>query len=165
MESKQGETAALLRYLIFSLGSEYYGTAIGKVREIIRYESLTPIHDSQDYIRGVINLRGKIIPIMDLRIKFGMEPKEYTDKTVFIMLDITGEREMFNMGVAVDAVHEVSAVAAQTIEDPPQVGMKGKNSYLEGIVQIRERMVMLLDMDRIITADEIISLKGSGTAG
>jgi purine-binding chemotaxis protein CheW len=161
VEEKKAETAALQRYLIFSLGSEHYGTAIGKVREIIRFESLTPIHDSQDYIRGVINLRGKIIPILDLRIKFGMEPKEYTDKTVFVMLDINGEKEMFNMGVAVDAVHEVAAIKVDAIEEPPQVGMKAKNSYLEGIVQLKERMVMLLDMDRIITADEIISISGT----
>lgn len=160
-ENKNGEVS-LLRYLIFSLGDEHYGTAIGKVREIIRYESLTPIHDSQDYIRGVINLRGKIIPIMDLRIKFGMEAREYTDKTVFIMLDINGEKETFNMGVAVDAVHEVSAVKPDSVESPPQVGMKGKNTYLEGIVQIRDTMVMLLDMDRIITAEEIVSLTGTG---
>ena len=92
------------KYLIFSLLTEFYGIPIIKVREIIRYEKITPVRKSLEYIKGVINLRGKIIPILDLRTKFGLPEEEYNETTVFIIVDVNGKSGVYNIGITVDAV-------------------------------------------------------------
>ena len=146
------------KYLIFSILSESYGIPIIKVREIIRHEKITPVRKSLDYIKGVINLRGKIIPVLDLRSKFGLPEVEYTDMTVFIIVDINGKSGVYNLGIAVDAVHEVVNIANEDLEDTPRLGLKMKSQYLLGIARMRDEMAMILNLDSIISADEIISL-------
>ena len=146
------------KYLIFSILSESYGIPIIKVREIIRHEKITPVRKALDYIKGVINLRGKIIPVLDLRSKFGLPEVEYDDKTVFIIVDISGKMGFYNLGLAVDAVHEVVDIAKDDLEDTPRLGLKMKTQYLLGIARMKEEMTMILNLDAIISADEIISL-------
>ena len=145
-KTKAGNTQ---KYLIFSIGSEYYGIPILKVREIIRFEKITPVHDTYNYIQGVINLRGKIVPIMDLRMKFGLDKKEYTDKTVFIILDLAGEKTVYTIGITVDAVHEVDNIASGDLDKTQKVGLKSKNSYMEGIIESSGKMIMILNIGRI----------------
>jgi len=149
------------KFLTFSIGSEFYGTSIEQVMEIIRFDQLTTVHDTQEYIKGVINLRGKIIPVMDLRLKLGLSFMEYNDKTVLIILDVSGEKGNFLMALAVDAVHEVITPSEESFEKTPSLGLKMKRDYLKGIIKSMDRMVMILDINRIITADEIINLKES----
>ncbi len=146
------------KYLIFSILSEYYGIPIIKVQEIIRHEKITPVRKTLDYIKGVINLRGKIIPVLDLRSKFGLPEVEYDDKTVFIIVDVSGKMGLYNLGLAVDAVHEVVDIAKDNLEDTPRLGLKMKSHYLLGIARMKDEMTMILNLDTIISADEIISL-------
>lgn len=146
------------KYLIFTILTEYYGIPIIKVREIIRHEKITPVHKTLDYIKGVINLRGKVIPVLDLRSKFGLPEVEYNDKTVFVIVDINGKSGFYNIGLAVDAVHEVVDIAKDNLEDTPRLGLKMKTQYLLGIARMKEEMTMILNLDAIISADEIISL-------
>lgn len=146
------------KYLIFSILTELYAIPIERVREIIRYETITPLRDAQSYLKGVINLRGKIIPIIDMRIKFGIPEEEYNDRTVFIIVDINGETEIYNIGIAVDSVHEVVDFSAGDIDDTPRIGLKLKTQYLSGVAKIRENMAMILNLDKVISTDEIIEL-------
>lgn len=147
------------KILIFSIGTEYYGIPIERVREIIRYDHLTAVHDTQEYIRGVINLRGKIIPVMDLRLKFGLDFLEYSDKTVLTILDIDGEIGEYQMALAVDAVHEVIRLKDQDVDRAPQLGLKMKRNYLTGIFTSNERMVMILEINKIVSSEDIIQIK------
>lgn len=149
------------KFLIFSLGEENFGIKIDAVREIIRYDSLTPVHDSQEYIMGVINLRGKIIPVMDLRKKFGLSFKEYNDKTVLIILQIQGKQRDYQIALSVDAVHEVVSPKKDDIEKAPELGLSTKKKYLLGILKQQDRMVMILDINRIVTNEEIINIKSA----
>lgn len=147
------------KYLIYSIGSDYYGIGIEKVREIIRFHSITGIHDTQEYIRGVINLRGKIIPVMDLRLKLALPFQEYTDKTVLIILDIEGEKGQYQMALAVDAVHEVISPQAEELEDTPSLGLKMKRDYLSGIIGTDDRMIMIMDINRVVNSQEILAIQ------
>ncbi|MDA3849924.1 MAG: chemotaxis protein CheW [Spirochaetaceae bacterium] len=151
------------KYLVFSIGSEFYGTPIQRVKEIIRYEELTSVHDTQEYIRGVINLRGKIIPVMDFRMKLGLPYLEYHDKTVLVILEIDGKRGTYYMALAVDAVHEVIQMSTEAMDKIPQLGLKMKRNYLKGILRSEDRMVMVLDINRIVSSDEIIKIKEAAT--
>lgn len=151
----------LTKYLLFTVSNEIYAIPIIAVREIIRFEKLTIVRDSQSYLKGVINLRGKIIPVIDMRIKFGMSEQEYGDRTVFIIVDINGEKETYNIGIAVDNVMEVVDVEDTGIEKAPEVGLKLKGNYLAGIAKINNDIVMILNMDKVINTDEIIQLENT----
>lgn len=146
------------KYLTFSIGREFYGTGIESVREIIRFDQLTKVHDTLEYIQGVINLRGKIIPVMDLRLKLSLPFLEYTDKTVLIIMEIEGKSGNYMMALAVDAVHEVISLESHELENTPRLGLKMKRDYLQGIIKSQDRMIMVLDMNRIFTEEDIISL-------
>lgn len=144
------------KYLIFTVSNELYCAPIMVVREIIRYEKITPMRDGQTYLKGVINLRGKIIPIIDMRLKFGISEKEYDDRTIFVIVDINGEKDIFNIGIAVDSVSDVVDIDPKSIDNTPEMGFKLKSQYLTGIAKIKNDMVMIINMDKIIKSEEII---------
>ncbi len=146
------------KHLLFSVNQENYGIPIEKVKEIIRYEPITPVHDSLEYVKGVINLRGKIIPVFDLKLKFGMEEREFNKTTVFIIADILGSNGLYNVALVVDAVHEVTIIESDYVKEPPQMGLKIKTHYLKGIYRYRDEMVMLLNIDEIIKEDAILNI-------
>lgn len=146
------------KHLLFSVNQENYGIPIDKVKEIIRYEPITPVHDSLEYVKGVINLRGKIIPVFDLKLKFGMEEREFNKTTVFIIADILGSSGIYNVALVVDAVHEVTIIDSDSVKEPPQMGLKIKTHYLKGIYRYREDMIMLLNIDEIIKEDAILNI-------
>jgi len=148
------------KYLVFSIGEEKYGVPITKVREVIRHEHISPVHNASTYLKGVINLRGKIIPVIDLRLKFGMPELAYNDRTVFIIVDVSGEREVYNFGIAVDSVHDVAIIPDSDIEKLPDVGFKTKTTYLQGIAKVGEFMVMVLSIDQILNSSEIVEIAG-----
>lgn len=149
------------KYLVFSIAQEKYGIPITKVREVIRHEVISPVHNASSYLKGVINLRGKIIPIIDMRLKFGMEELAYSDRTVFIIVDVNGEKEVYNFGIAVDSVHDVANIPDSEIEKLPDVGFKSKSSYLQGIAKVSNLMVMVLNIDRILNSSEVVELAGT----
>jgi len=148
------------KYLVFSIGEERYGVPITKVREVIRHERISPVHNASDYLKGVINLRGKIIPVIDMRLKFGMPELDYNDRTVFIIVDVNGEKEIYNFGIAVDSVHDVANIPDSEVEKLPDVGFKTKSTYLLGIAKVGAVMVMVLNIDRILNTNEIVDLAG-----
>jgi purine-binding chemotaxis protein CheW len=143
------------KYLTFFLASEEYGVEILKVQEIIGRMPITPVPLTSKYIRGVINLRGKIHPIMDLKIKFGMEETQITDETCIIVI----KTSTLMMGVLVDTVSEVVNVASGDIEDTPSFGAEVNPEYLLGVGKTGGRIRLLLDIEKVITASDIINMK------
>jgi len=156
--------ASMTKYLVFGIAEERYGIPVTKVREVIRHERITPVHEASAFLKGVINLRGRIIPIIDMRAKFGLPELEYNDRTVFIILDVQGSRGPFQFGIAIDAVHEVVDLDDEEREELPDIGFKLRSSYLVSIAKVGEKMLMLLDIDRILRTEEIVDLQSSGAA-
>ena len=143
------------KYLTFFLASEEYGVEILKVQEIIGRMPITPVPLTSKYIRGVINLRGKIHPIMDLKIKFGMDETRMTDETCIIVI----KTSTLMMGILVDKVSEVVNVASGDIEDTPSFGAEVNTEYLLGVGKAGGRVRLLLDIEKVITATDVINMK------
>lgn len=146
------------KYLTFTLGNEEYGIPILQVKEIIGLMDITVVPRTPGFIKGVINLRGKIIPILDLRIKFGMSEKKHNERTCIIVVEIYTNNTKNLMGVVVDTVSEVVNIPAKDIEEPPQYGAKVNNNFLIGMGQIKEKVIMLLNIEEIINNEEMINL-------
>lgn len=147
------------KYLTFVLAKEEYGIPILKVREIIKLLEITSIPRTPGYIKGVINLRGKIIPIMDLRLKFGLEEKEYNERTCIVVVEITLNETRKLMGLIVDTVSEVANLTTDQIEPPPEYGYQNNQGFLIGVGKVKERVILLLDIERILSREESILLK------
>lgn len=147
------------KYLTFVLAKEEYGIPILKVREIIKLLEITSIPRTPGYIKGVINLRGKIIPIMDLRLKFGLEEKEYNERTCIVVVEIILNETRKLMGLIVDTVSEVVNLTTDQIEPPPEYGFQNNQGFLIGVGKVKERVILLLDIERILSREESIILK------
>ena len=145
------------KYLTFSLGSEFYGIEIKHVTEIIGIQPVTEIPELPEHIKGIINLRSKIIPVMDVRLRFKKPPKEYNDRTCVIVIDIKG---VF-VGLIVDSVSEVLSIDGSEIVSPPEV-KKGGNRYIKAIGKIGNEIKLILDCDKLLNDDEIESLHKQG---
>jgi purine-binding chemotaxis protein CheW len=143
------------KYLTFFLASEEYGVEILKVQEIIGRMPITPVPLTSKYILGVINLRGKIHPIMDMKIKFGMDHTEITDETCIIVIRTAS----LMMGILVDKVSEVVNIASDDIEDTPSFGADVNPEYLLGVGKTGGRVRLLLDIEKVITTTDIINMK------
>lgn len=152
-----GDMAALAgKYLTFSLAQEGYGIEILKVQEIIGLMNVTNVPRTPEFIRGVINLRGKVIPVVDLRLKFGIEKIDDTDKTCIIVVqveELSGEH--VTMGIIVDEVCEVLDVKADQIEPSPSFGASVDTDFIMGMGKAAQKVVMLLDVDRVLSKKEI----------
>lgn len=148
------------KYLTFFLDHEEYGVEILKVQEIIGRMPITPVPLTSKYIRGVINLRGKIHPIMDLKIKFGMDETQMTDETCIIVI----KTSTLMMGILVDRVSEVVNVSSEDIEDTPSFGGDVNPEYLLGIGKTGGRVRLLLDIEKILSSADIINLKKAAGA-
>ena len=142
-------------HLTFKLGEETYGIEILKVQEIMGMLTVTPLPRTPDYMRGVINLRGKVIPVIDLRLKFAMEAREYTRRTCIIVVQVQRERAALIMGIIVDEVSEVLDVSAEQIEPPPSFGTDVDTEFILGIGKVGNRVMMLLDVDRVLKGEEV----------
>ena len=143
------------KYLTFVLDEEDYGISILKVKEIIGMMPITPVPRTPVFVKGVINLRGKVIPVVDLRLKFGMEEIDYTERTCIIVVEIAGEGSHVLTGLVVDAVSEVLNIKADNIEAPPAFGAKLNTDYILGMAKIEGGIKILLDIDRVMKAEEI----------
>ena len=149
------------KYLTFALGPEEYGLEILKVREIIGYMEITAVPQTPEYVRGVINLRGQVIPVVDLRSKFGMETAETTDQTCIIVVEISQGGHKFSMGIVVDRVQEVLDIAGDDIEDTPQFGSNVATDFILGMGKIGDTVKILLDIDKVLAGDDFSNLTGS----
>ncbi len=143
------------KYLTFRLAQEEYGLEILKVREIIGLMDITKVPKTPHDIRGVINLRGKVIPVLDLRLKFGMDAIEDTEETCIIVVDIASEDGSILMGILVDAVSEVLDIQSQEIEDSPTFGADVDTRFILGIGKVKNTVKILLDIDRVLTGVDV----------
>ena len=146
------------KYLIFHLGVEEFGTEVLKVREIMGLQDITAIPQVPEHVKGVINLRGKVIPVIDLRLKFGMEPQEYTARTCIIVMRTRQADEDLMIGMIVDGVVEVLNIMASDIEDTPDFGPGVVTPYLTGMAKIKGRVKILLDIDQVLSSTELDGL-------
>lgn len=138
-------------YLTFSLGSEEYGMDILKVQEIRGYDAVTQIANSPDFIKGVINLRGVIVPIVDLRMKFRLGNAEYNAFTVVIIINVLGKV----IGLVVDGVSDVVALAADQIKQAPEMGAAVDTRYIDGLGTVNDQMLILVDMEKLMSGEEM----------
>ncbi len=143
------------KYLTFALSSEEYGLEILKVREIIGYISVTAVPQTPHYVKGVINLRGQVIPVVDLRAKFGMETTDVTDQTCIIVVEIHQGTRKFSTGIVVDHVQEVLDIAGESIEEAPQFGSSVDTNFILGMGKIGDSVKILLDIDKVLAGDEL----------
>ena len=156
-EPRHSRTAAMGgKYLTFSLAAEEYGLEILKIREIIGIMDITAVPQMPVYVKGVINLRGKVIPVIDLRLKFGLEPAEYTEATCIIVVDIGTL-----MGVIVDTVQEVLDIDGSQIDPPPPLGASVDTSFVLGMGKVREEVKILLDIDKVLSVEELQRIEES----
>jgi purine-binding chemotaxis protein CheW len=139
------------RFLTFSIGKENYGTEISHVTEIIGMQPITVVPELPTYIKGIINLRGKIIPVLDVRLKFKREPKEYNDRTCIIVVDIMD----ISMGMIVDEVSEVLSIEEENIVPPPSIKSGFNNRYVRAIGKVGTEVKLLLDCDKLLKDEEI----------
>jgi len=146
------------KYLTFSLGGEEYGIVILKVKEIIGLMPITPVPKTPEHIKGVINLRGKVIPVVSLRLKFGMEETADTERTCIIVIEITTGGDKIFMGIVVDSVSEVLNIKGTEIEDTPNFGFKLDTAYILGMAKTGQSVKILLDIDKVMGSDKIDNL-------
>jgi purine-binding chemotaxis protein CheW len=149
------------KYLTFVLGNEEYGLAILKVREIIGFMDITAVPRTPDYVRGVINLRGQVISVIDLRAKFGMAMAERTEHTCIIVVEMIQEGRKLSTGIIVDRVSEVLNIAAENVEDAPAFGCGVKTDFIVGMGKIGSSVKILLDIDRVLTNEELAGLQAA----
>ena len=143
------------KYLTFVLADEEYGISILKVREIIGMLPITSVPQTPSFVKGVINLRGKVIPILDLRSKFGMPAMDYTEKTSIIVVDVRAGQGAIQIGVVVDHVSEVVNIRGDDIENTPTFGASLDTSFILGMAKIGKSVKILLDIDRVLRGEEL----------
>ena len=146
------------KYLTFALGKENYGIPIGMVKEIIGMLEITSMPKTPNYLKGVINLRGGIIPIMDLRLKFDLEEKEYNDRTCIIVADcIVGDKNK-RVGIAVDAVSEVIDIDEENIEEMEKSDINIDSEFITGIAKVRDKIIILISINKIMSKKDMNSI-------
>ena len=149
MSDKEG------KYLTFIMAEEEYGIGILKIKEIIGMMNITTVPQTPEFVIGVINLRGKVIPVVDLRARFGMDTIDYTDRTCIIVVEIEGKSGVVMIGIVVDAVSEVLNIKGDEIEDTPTFGTKLNTDYILGMAKMEGGVKILLDIDKVLNAKEI----------
>ncbi len=149
------------KYLTFTLVGEEYGIGILKIKEIIGMMPITSVPRTPDYVKGVINLRGKVIPVLDLRRRFGMEEIPYTERTCIIVVEIQSEGGMVMIGIVVDSVSEVLSIKGEDIEATPAFGAKLETDYILGMAKMEGGVKILLDIDRVLSSEEIALMESA----
>ncbi len=146
------------KYLTLTLDNEEYGIGILKIKEIIGMMAITTVPQTPEFVKGVINLRGKVIPVVDLRLRFGMKTIDYTERTCIIVVEIEGQSGTVMIGLVVDAVSEVLSIKAEEIEDTPTFGTKLNTEYILGMAKSEGGVKILLDIDQVLSAEEVAAL-------
>jgi len=149
------------KYLTFELGREEFGIQVLKVREIMGIQDITAVPQTPAYVKGVINLRGKVIPVVDLRRKFGLPEIEYTQRTCIIVVQVSGEAGPMLMGIVVDGVSEVLNLATADIEDTPDFGDGVATPYILGMAKVKGKVKILLEIDQVLTSQELDGLRSA----
>ena len=149
------------KYLTFTLAEEEYGIGILKIKEIIGMMPITTVPQTPEFVKGVINLRGKVIPVIDLRLRFGMGEIDYTERTCIIVVEIDGQVGTVQIGIVVDSVSEVLNVKGDDIEDTPTFGTKLDTEYILGMAKMEGGVKILLDINRVLNTEEVGMLEQS----
>lgn len=143
------------KYLTFSISNESYGVDVLKVREIIRFLKITPVPQMPNYVKGVINLRGKVLPVFDLRLKFGLDAAEATERTCIVVVRVLAGGHDITLGMIVDSVEEVINLNETEIEETPEFGAKVDTAYLMGMAKVKGAIKTLLDIDKVISPETL----------
>lgn len=151
------------KYLTFSMGNEEYGISILKIKEIIGMLPITNVPQTPEFVKGVINLRGKVIPVIDLRLRFGMEAIPYTDRTCIIVTEVEGEDTILT-GIVVDSVSEVLNIRSSEIEDTPTFGKNMNMEYILGVAKMEDCVKILLDINKVLSGEDIKTLEETAEA-
>jgi len=146
------------KYLTFQLATEEFGIGVLKVREIMGMHEITAVPQTPAHVKGVINLRGKVVPVVDLRLKFGLPTAEYTQRTCIIVTQVRGESGPTLMGIIVDGVSEVLNLSANEIEDSPDFGDEAVSRFLLGMAKVKGKVKILLDIDAVLSTQELQNL-------
>lgn len=149
------------KYLTFSLAGEEYGIGILQVKEIIGMMPITSVPRTPDFVKGVINLRGKVIPVIDLRLRFAIPESEYTERTCIIVVEITASYGEMVIGIVVDSVSEVLNIKGENIEESPSFGTSLDSQYILGMAKLEGGVKILLDIDKVLTSEELTLLEQS----
>jgi len=149
------------KYLTFTLADEEYGIGILKIKEIIGMMPVTTVPQTPEFVKGVINLRGKVIPVMDLRLRFGMEAIDYNERTCIIVVEIGGSTGTIQIGIVVDSVSEVLNIKGEDVEEPPTFGTKLNTDYILGMAKMEGGVKILLDIDRVLSEGEIAVMENA----
>lgn len=155
VDALKPKAEAALQYLTFCLGDETFAMDIRAVREIIQHAALTAVPLMPDFVRGVINLRGAVVPVIDLQARFGRAKASVGKKTCIVIFDATGDGEKSELGLMVDAVSEVIDIAPSNIELPPQFGMSIQRDYIRGLGKVDGEFVVILETDRALNIDDM----------
>ena len=157
-EPDESEDSRAGKYLIFQLGNEDFGTNVLKIREIMKLQEITTVPQTPTFVKGVINLRGKVIPVIDLRSKFNMPQQDYTDRTCIIVVRTDSAEGESAIGIVVDGVVEVLTISASEIEDTPVFGQASANPSLLGMAKIKGSVKILLNMDEVLSLRDVQGL-------
>lgn len=147
-------------YLTFRLDKESFAVSVRKVREVLEYTPITKVPKTPEHMLGVINLRGSVVPVMDLGLKFGLGSRPVTEDTGIVVMEVTVTGDVVILGAVVDGVEEVVELSDSEIQPPPPMGSDLETKFLLGLGQRDERFLMLLDMDKVFTSTDIISAPG-----
>ena len=150
--------AKITSYLTFKLGDEEFAAHVSKVLNILELTKITEVPKSPNYMTGVINLRGSVLPVIDTRIKFGMTPTEFTPSTCIVVMDIDLEGESVHVGALVDSVQAVVEIEHDQIMPPPSLGNKYRSEFIEGVANLNDKFVMILNMDEVFSSEDLIDL-------
>lgn len=156
MSSAEGDRTN--QYLTFSLSDELYALEVSKVKEVLEYQSITRVPKTPEFMRGVINVRGGIVPVIDLRLKFNLPAAERTVDTCIIVLEINLNEETITVGMIADNVHEVIEILPDDIEPTPRIGTRLDTDFIEGIGKRGDRFLIILQIDKVLTAEEISTM-------
>ena len=148
---KKERSAIEGKFLTFILGDEIYGIEILKAREIIGLMDITTVPQTPEYMKGVINLRGKVIPVIDLRLKFSLQEEEHTQETCVIVVEVNDT----SIGLIVDSVSEVSDISGEEIENAPTFGQGIDTSFIMGLGKVKDKIIILLDIERVLSSEEL----------
>jgi purine-binding chemotaxis protein CheW len=147
-----------VQYLTFKLSDEVFALDVAKVREILEITNITKVPQTPDFMRGVINLRGSVVPVIDMRLKFGMSATEQTVNTCIIVVEINMDGDTTVLGALADSVQEVVEMEPENIEAAPHIGTKLNADFIKGMGKVDSRFVMILDIDKVFSSDELADL-------
>ena len=159
MEDNSEKQVSVNSYLSFKLGDELFASHVSKVLNILELIKITEVPRSPDYMKGVINLRGTVLPVIDTRIKFGMSATVFTKNTCIVVLNVEIKGENVDVGALVDSVLEVLEIDDNQIEPPPSIGSKFKSEFIDGMIKAKDEFIMLLNMDKVFSSDEVVMIQ------